>query len=126
MVHAYLYCLSLSAARPTMNDLIGTRSKGSGLGRLQIIMHITASPHYKCLDFARKLLNDETTVQKLLKDYNNDDDMFIREVLGNWISRNDDDPDDPAVSRTWEALAQCIEDADLEGALAKAIRDTFC
>ena len=53
-------------------------------------------------------------------------DGFVRKVLKDWLSRNnDDDHNDSAVPRTWAALADCITDAGLPGKLAKVIRDTF-
>ena len=52
-------------------------------------------------------------------------DEFVRKVLRDWLSRDDDDHNDSAIPRTWEALAQCVTDAGLPGKLAKAIRDTF-
>ena len=48
---------------------------------------------------------------------------FVRAVLKDWLSRDDDDLTDSAVPRTWAALAECVTDAGLNGTLAKAIRD---
>ena len=41
----------------------------------------------------------------------------------NGCNRDDDDHSEPAAPRTWAALAECVQDADLPVALAKAIRD---
>ena len=46
-------------------------------------------------------------------------------ILKYWLSRDDDDHNDSAVPRTWSALAECISEAGLPGALTNAIRDTF-
>ena len=52
-------------------------------------------------------------------------DEFVRTVLRDWLSRDDSDQlNDTAVPRTWAALAECVTDAGLDGALAKTIRDT--
>ena len=48
---------------------------------------------------------------------------IVRAVLREWLNRADDDHNEPAAPRTWAALAECVQDADLPGALAKAIRD---
>ena len=69
------------------------------------------------------LLQDNTVVRKLRSQSQEDSNEFIREVLLDWLNRDDGNPDDPAVSRTWGALAQCVTDADLHGTLAQAIRD---
>ena len=69
------------------------------------------------------LLNDG-----LVSKYNTEckgKDEFVRKVINDWLSRDDDDPNDSAAPRTWAALAECVTDAGLDGALAKAIRDTF-
>ena len=50
-------------------------------------------------------------------------DEFVRKVAKDWLSRNDDDPDDSAAPRTWADLAECVTDAGLPGALTKAIND---
>ena len=77
---------------------------------------------WKCTDFAHMLLNDDVLVSKYEKEYKEKDE-FVRTVLKEWLSRNDDDPNDSAVSRTWSALAECITEAGLPGALTKAIND---
>ena len=68
------------------------------------------------------LLKDDVLVNKYKKNYKEKDE-FVREVLNDWLSRDDDDPNDSAALRTWAALAKCITDADLPGALTKAIND---
>ena len=91
----------------------------------KIISRITAHASVDCEDFAELLLKDTTTVNKL-RNENTSNDKFVRAVLRNWLSRNDDDPKDPTDPRTWESLAQCMELAGLEGVLVKHVRDTFC
>ena len=53
-------------------------------------------------------------------------DEFVRTVLRDWLSRDDSDPNDLAVPRTWAALAECVTDAGLDGTLTEAIRATYC
>ena len=77
---------------------------------------------WQCTDFAHMLLSDDVVVRKYEKEYK-EKDLFVREVLKDWLSRNDDDATDLAVPRTWSALAECITDAGLPGALTKAIND---
>ena len=77
---------------------------------------------WQCTDFAHMLLNDDVLVSKYEKEYK-EKDLFVRGVLKDWLSRNDDDATDLAVPRTWSALAECITDAGLPGALTKAIID---
>ena len=79
---------------------------------------------WQCTDFAYMLLKDDVLVSKYEKECKEKNE-FVRKVLKDWLSRNDDDPNDSAAPRTWAALADCITDAGLPGALAKAIRDTF-
>ena len=105
--------------KPTYNQLI--KVDGSDL---KIIQWITSLEQWQCSDFAHKLLKDDVLVNK----YENEckeKDGFVRKVLKDWLSRNDDDPNDSAAPRTWAALADCITDAGLPGKLAKAISDTF-
>ena len=108
-----------------MKDLISIKKKNES-GKLEIMVAIQSSSPIQCLAFAELLLNNTTAVDKLRKKNKGNDDMFVYELLKNWLSRNDDDPDDPAVPRTWEALAQCMQDAGLEGVLVKAVRDNMC
>ena len=91
----------------------------------QIITRITAHSSVQCDDFAELLLNETTTVNKL-RNENQEVDKFVRAVMKSWLSRSDDNHKDPAVPRTWEALAQCMEDAGMEGVLVELVRDTFC
>ena len=84
---------------------------------------ITAHEEWQCVDFAEMLLRDDVRVKK----YQNEDKRkynFVRAVLKDWLSRDDDDSTDSAVPRTWSALAECVSDARLDGTLAKAIRET--
>ena len=69
------------------------------------------------------LLRDDVLVRRYENEHKEKNE-FVRMVLKNWLSRNDDDLSDSAVPRTWAALAECVTDAGLDGALAKAIRDT--
>ena len=105
-----------------MRELICVRKKA---GKLEIISEIAASTYVQCINFAELLLRD-TAVKKIQRESKGDDDAFIYKIFENWLSRNDDDTDDLAVSRTWEALVQCMEDAGLDGVLVKAVRDHFC
>ena len=105
-----------------MDDLRKTEKMGSG--KLGIINLITASPSSQCVKFAELLLRDTATVIKLREE--NDDDMFVHAVLSDWLSRDDEDPDDPAVARTWKSLAQSMEDAGLDSVLIQEVRDRFC
>ena len=91
----------------------------------KIISRITAHSSADCEDFAELLLKETTTVDKL-RNENKRVENFVRAVLRNWLSRNDNDPKDPAVPRTWESLAQCMKLAGLEGVLVEHVRDTFC
>ena len=69
------------------------------------------------------LLNDDVLVNKYEKEFTSKKEEFVREVLKDWLSHNDDDSKDPAVPRTWSSLAECISDAGLPGALTKDIND---
>ena len=91
----------------------------------KIITHITAHSSVQCDDLAQLLLNEPKTVNKLRKE-NTSDDKFVRAVLSDWLSRNDDNPMDLTPPRTWESLAQCMELAGMKGVLVKHVRDTFC
>ena len=93
--------------------------------KLEIITEIAASSSIKCMKFAQLLLRD-TAVKRIEKETKGDDDAFVYKVFQDWVSRNDDDKDDPAVPRTWESLVECIEGAGLDGVLVKAVRDRFC
>ena len=77
---------------------------------------------WQCTDFAHMLLKNDVLVDKYEKEFKEKDE-FVRKVLKNWLSRNDNDTNDKAAPRTWAALAKCITDADLPGALTKAIND---
>ena len=105
--------------RPTYDQLI--KVDGSNL---KVILWITSLEQWQCSDFAHKLLKDDVQVNKYEQECKKKDE-FVRKVLKDWLSRNDDDHNDSAALRTWAALAECAADAGLPGALAKAIRDTF-
>ena len=105
-----------------MDDLMKTEKMEAG--KLGIVSEIAASPSSQCVKFAELLLVDTATVIKLREE--NDDNMFVHTVLSDWLSRDDDDPNDLAVPRTWKALAQCMEDAGLDKVLVQDVRDRFC
>ena len=105
--------------RPTYNQLLNLK-KADG-STLKVINWISSLEQWQCSDFANMLLNDDVQVNKIEKE-SKETDEFVRKILKYWLSRDDDDP---AVPRTWSALAECVTDAGLPGALAKAIRDTF-
>ena len=105
-----------------MRQLITIKKRDGSGGNLRVIDWITSSSTAQCDDFAHMLLKGRVVVRKHRKETRNDDE-FVRAVLGDWLSRADGDPDDEAVPRTWGALAECVEEAGLEGALARAIRD---
>ena len=127
-VASYIYplnfCFSCAADKPTFNQLlILKKADGSAADSLHVIQWISSSDQYLCEDFASLLLNDPVKVKIHQREYKDNADKFIQAVLKDWLSRDDSDPSDPAVPRTWEALAQCVTDAELDGTLAKAIRD---
>ena len=100
-----------------MNQLISLK-KADGSGEyLRVIEWITSLSRSKCVDFAHKLLVDTVKVRTHQKI--SDSDEFVRAVLGDWC-----DGSRGSVPRTWTALADCMEDADLPGDLVKAIRET--
>ena len=107
--------------RPTKAELISLQAKDGR--RIQVIHEITSFGMNECRDFANMLLKDETTVRKL-KNESKDKNEFIRDVLDNWLNRDDDDRNDPAFPRTWRALAYCVGEVGL-GILAKDLRD-YC
>ena len=114
--------MNLADDRPTYNQLLHFQ-KADG-SNLKVIQWITALEQWRCIDFAHVLLKDGVLVSK----YNTEckeKDEFVRKVLNDWLSWNDNDPNDLAAPRTWAALAECVTDAGLPGTLAKAIRDTF-
>ena len=68
------------------------------------------------------LLKDDDLVRRYQKECKEKNE-FVRRVLDDWLSRDDRDPNDSAVPRTWSSLAECISDADLPGGLATAINE---
>lgn len=118
-----LHFLNTIGDRPTMPELISIRKKDKAF--LRVIDNITAFRTVKCDDFAQKLLRPKNSfVITGLRKEKADDEMFVRAVLNRWLSIADDDPHDPAVPRTWGDLAECVEAAGLDTALAQAIRDS--
>ena len=116
------YLLYADAAdRPKHHELISIK-KADGT-KLEVTKWITSHEQWRCVDFANMLLKDDVLVRRYENEHKEKDE-FVRMVLKNWLSRNDDDSTDSAVPRTWAALAECVTDAGLDGALTKAISDT--
>ena len=117
-----LYFL-IAVKRPTMSELISVKTKDGKY--LRIIKQLTACEFSTCEDFAQMLLQNEISVKSIKAKNKKNQDDFVRAVFRNWLSRDDDNRDDPAFPRTWLALAFCLEDTDDEelGTLVKAIRD---
>ena len=105
-----------------MFELISLK-KPDGSGKLEVMKWITSHEQWKCINFANMLLRDDRLVRRYQNDHKENDE-FVQIVLRDWLSR-DDDSTDPAVPRTWAALAECVNDAGLDGALTKAIRDMY-
>ena len=103
-----------------MDQLISIKMNDGSGRSLRVIDWISKHPRAQCGAFAHKLLKDPVVVDKLRK-MNKEDDEFIPTVLSDWLSRHDQA--DEAVPRTWGALAVCVEEAGLDGTLAKSIRD---
>ena len=108
--------------KPTYNQLLSLK-KADG-STLRVIQWITLSEQWQCTDFAHMLLKDDVLVSEYEMRYK-EKDAFVRMILKYWLTRDDDDSADSAVPRTWSALAECITEAGLDGALTEAIRDTF-
>ena len=113
--------LHAAAQRPSYNQLLNLKKADESA--LQVVKTLSSFELYQCEDFAYLLLRDDVQVRKLKSDCKENKDKFVRAVLKDWLSRDDGDSSDPAVLRTWEALAQCVTDAELDGTLAKAIRE---
>ena len=116
-----LCLLYTTADRPKYHELVALKKEDGS--RLEVTKSISAHEEWVCVDFAEMLFRNDV----LVKEYQNKHKRkynFVRAVLRDWLSRDDDDSTDLAVPRTWEALAECVADAGLDGALAKAIRDT--
>ena len=77
---------------------------------------------WQCTDLAHMLLKDDDLVRRYQKECK-DKNEFVRRVLDDRLSRDDRDPNDSAVPRTWSSLAECISDADLPGDLATPINE---
>ena len=115
------YILYDTADRPKHHELILIK-KADG-NKLEVTKWITSHEQWRCVDFANMLLRDDVLVRRYQTGGMGKDEL-VREVLRDWLSRNDDDSTDSAVPRTWAALAECVTDAGLDGTLTKAIRDT--
>ena len=105
-----------------MRQLIVLKKSDGSEGHLRVVDWITSLPHSKCYDFAHLLLNNSIQVRRHQKQAACDD-KFVRAVLEEWLCQHDGGSADEAIPRTWAALAECVEDAGLDGDLAKAIRD---
>ena len=105
-----------------MFELISLKKPDSS-GKLEVMKWITSHEQCECVNFANMLLRDDRLVRKFQNDHKEKDE-FVQIVLRNWLLRDDDDSTDSAVPRTWAALAECVTDAGLDGAFAKAIRDS--
>ena len=118
-----MFCFA-GKQKPTKEELLTIRKKDGS--KLQIMSEIASYGPTACEDLATLLLRDGRSVRKLRREAKDDDEMFIRKVFDNWLSRDDEDSSDSAVSRTWEKLCSCIENTpDLPGSLVKQIRDHF-
>ena len=118
--------VNFAVIRPTMPELISLETKGGN--KIQVINELTSFDDNTCRDFANMLLKDKITVRRLKnKSSIFNKGAFIRDVLDNWLGRDDDNRDDPAFPRTWRALAHCVETCGENelGELAKALRD-YC
>ena len=116
------YCSSLhSVPRPTMSDLISMKRRDGSEKKLEIIRWIISHTSAKCDDFAHKVLNDKLTVRELRKKYSKDD-QFVRAVLNNWVSR-DDDSKEGSLPCTWDTLVQCVDESGLDGDFLKLLKD---
>ena len=109
-----------------MDQLISIKMNDVSGQALSFIDWITKHPRARCWAFAHKLLKDPVVVDNLQK--TNKKDEFVPAVLSVWLSTADGDPADGdpannAVPRTWGNLAVCVEEAGLDGILAKSIRD---
>ena len=118
-----MFCLlyTATADRPQSHELVALKREDGS--KLEVTKWISAHEEWVCVDFAEMLFRNDV----LVKEYQNEHKRkynFVRAVLRDWLSRDDDNSTDSAVPRTWAALAECVTDAGLDGALAKAIRDT--
>ena len=106
-----------------MNELIIMERKDGSREKLQIIRWITSHQSTQCSGFALMLLRNPPTVRELRKRHGNDDDEFVRAVLWQWLSRDDDDVLEPSVPCTWESLIKCVEDVGLDREFVKLLRE---
>ena len=120
-----MFCFA-GKQKPTREELLTIRKKDGS--KLQIMSEIASYGPTVCEDLATLLLRDGgRTVRKLRRETKDDDDMFIRRVFDNWLSRDNEDSTDSAVPRTWEKLCSCMKDTpNLPGSLVKEARDQFC
>ena len=121
LVTIIVFLLNTAADRPHFHELISLKNQDGS--KLEVIKWITSREECDCADFAEMLLRDEVLVSRYQNEYKRKHN-FVRAVLKDWLSRNDDNSTDSAVPRTWAALAECVTDAGLNGTLAKAIIGT--
>ena len=110
-----------TAERPRSHELICLKNEDGT--KLEVTKWLSAHEEWQCVDFAEILLRDDVSVKRYQNEHKRKYN-FLRAVLKDWLLRDDGDSTDSAVPRTWSALAECVSDAGLDGALAKAIRDT--
>lgn len=89
---------------------------------MKVVEQIASSPHNKCIVFAHKLLRDSSVVKKVEMSTKNKEEL-VPLVLYEWLDARNDDQTCKAAPRTWEALAQCVEQAGMDKGLVKHIRD---
>ena len=116
LIRASSHCIA--AARPTMAELIITDRKDGSCEPLQVIQQIASASAYKCNEFAHKLLGDDHVIKLQMQIEKHEE--LIPLVLNDWLER--DDEDTTAVPRTWTALAQCVQWANMDADLIQAIR----
>ena len=105
-----------------MSDLISMKMRDGSEKTLKIMEWISSHESTQCTSFAHKLLNDRLSVKKLRKKYDKDDDEFVRAVLENWVSRNDDSKEG-SLPCTWDTLVQCVDESGLDGEFLKLLKD---
>ena len=109
-----------------MSELISMQKRDGSKGKLvKIIEWITAHELAQCVDFAHKLLVDPLPVKKLTTKHKENKEEFVRAVLQKWLARDDDDESEESLPCTWDALVKCCEDANLDGAFVKLLRDNI-
>ena len=111
--------------RPTAAELAAVQKPDGNYLRIsdEILANLR---HVEVLNFGHLLLNDTTSMKRIIRDHRNDDEMIVYDVFKNWLARDDDNRKDPAYPRTWRALAYCLEATSVElGALVNDLRKHF-